>query len=461
MESITSMEKKQNNPLGDEQIGKLLLRFSIPCIMSLLVSSLYNIVDQIFIGQGVGYLGNAATNVVYPVTVIALGFSLLIGDGCAAKFSITLGEGDVKSGKHAIGNSIVLITVIGVIISLIGFLFTDQILYFFGATKNCIDYAREYLQIILIGIPFYMFTSGMNAVIRADGSPRYSMISMVIGAVINLILDPVMIFCFNWGVTGAAIATIIGQIVSCLLTIAYFIHPKSFRLDASSFRFNLRLLSQVCLLGISSFITQISIVIVCAVTNHIMIKYGVKSEFGADIPLSVIGIVMKVFSIVVSIVVGIAVGGQPIAGYNYGARKYERVLKTYRLVLIASAFVGAISMLLFELIPEVIINIFGSESETYTRFAVLCFRIYLGGILLGSIQKASCIFLQSIGKPAKATLLSLSRDIFFLIPAVIILPIRYGIVGALWSAPIADVLSIILTFVLVSTECRAIGRRKL
>lgn len=460
MESQTNVAP--GNPLGNEKIGKLLLRFSVPCILSLLVSALYNIVDQIFIGQGVGYLGNAATNVVYPVTVIALGFSLLIGDGCAAKYSISLGMGDREVGRHAIGNSIIAITLVGIIISAVGFLFTDKILYFFGATENCIGYARDYLRVILLGIPFYMFTSGMNAVIRADGSPRYSMISMAIGAVLNLILDPIAIFWLHWGVTGAAVATVIGQVVSCLFTLAYFRHPKSFRLDKTAFGPNFKLLGQVGLLGISSFITQIAIVVVCAVTNNIMVKYGVQSEFGADIPLSVIGIVMKVFSIVVSIVVGIAVGGQPIAGFNYGAKKYGRVLKTYRLVVSAAAAVGAVAMLLFELYPEALISVFGSESEIYTRFAVLCFRVYLGGILLGSVQKASCIFLQSIGKPLKATLLSLSRDIIFLIPAVIILPRYYGIVGALWSAPLADVLSIILTVILVSIEYRKIsaaGRR--
>lgn len=457
METQTNAGGMPGNPLGSEKIGKLLLKFSVPCIMSLLVSALYNIVDQIFIGQGVGYLGNAATNVVYPVTVIALGFSLLIGDGCAAKFSISLGKGDSETGKRAIGNSIISITVIGILISIIGFLFTDRILYFFGATENCIDYAREYLRVILLGIPFYMFTSGINAVIRADGSPRYSMISMVIGAVLNLILDPVAIFLLDWGVTGAAVATVIGQVVSCIFTLVYFRNPKNFRLNKYSFKPNFKLLGRVSLLGISSFITQISIVVVCAVTNNVMVKYGVQSEFGADIPLSVIGIVMKVFSIVVSVVVGIAVGGQPIAGFNYGAKKYDRVLKTYRLVIIAAATVGAIAMLLFELFPKALISVFGSEGETYTKFAVLCFRIYLGGILPGSIQKASCIFLQSIGKPVKATLLSLSRDIIFLIPAVIILPMYYGIVGALWSAPLADILAIILTVILVSAEYKKLS----
>lgn len=460
MDTQTNSDAIKGNFLGTERISRLLIKFSIPCILSLLVSALYNIVDQIFIGQGVGYLGNAATNVVYPVTVIALGFSLLIGDGCAAKYSISLGKGDRESGKSAIGNSIIAITLLSIVISVLGFIFTDKILYFFGATENCFDYAKSYLQIILIGIPFYMFTSGMNAVIRADGSPKYSMISMVIGAVLNLILDPVTIFIFHWGVTGAAAATVVGQLVSCVLTVAYFFKPKSFKLDAGSFKFKFKKFGNICTLGISSFITQISIVVVCAVTNNVIVKYGVQSEYGADIPLSVIGIVMKVFSIVISIVVGIAVGGQPIAGFNYGAKKYKRVLNTYKAVVLSCAIVGLIATLTFELMPKVLISLFGDGGETYTKFAVLCFRIYLGGIFFGCIQKSSCIFLQSIGKPIKATILSLSRDIIFLIPLVIVLPMYFGIEGALWSAPIADVLSIILTVILIAGELKKLVKKE-
>lgn len=442
------------NPLENEKIEKLLLRFSIPCIMAMLVNALYNIVDQVFIGQGVGYLGNAATNVVFPVTAVSLGFALLVGDGCAAKYSLLMGNGDNESGVKVIGNSMILIIIISIIIATIGYCFTDSILYFFGATDNCIEYARIYLRIILAGIPFYMFSSGMNSVIRADGSPQYGMLSMLAGAITNLILDPIAIFVLHWGVKGAAIATIIGQIISCTITIIYFFHPKTFKLSKDVFRFRPRLVVNSCSLGMSSFITQFSIVAICAVTNNIIVKYGPESEFGADIPLSVIGIVMKVFSIVIAIIVGISVGAQPILGYNYGAKKYGRVLETYKIVIIACAIVGAIATLLFEFAPNAIISIFGSEGETYNKFAVLCFRIYLGGILFCCIQKSSSIFLQSIGKPVKATLLSLSREIFIQIPTVIILPMYYGIIGALWSAPISDVVSVILTGIFIVSECK-------
>lgn len=455
------MQSNNSSYLGESKIKGLLLKFSIPSILSLLVSALYNIVDQIFIGQGVGYLGNAATNVVYPITVIGLGFALLLGDGCASKLSISLGAGDKESGPKTIGNGIIAMTIISLLIVLFGFLFTDQILYLFGATDTCLDYARDYFRIIVCGMPFYMLSSGLASVIRADGSPKYSMLTMVVGAIINIICDPIAIFALNLGVSGAAFATILGQFVSFVMAIAYFFHTKSFKFNKKSFLFNGRLLFSAVLLGISSFITQISIVIVCAITNNLMVKYGVNSEYGSDIPLSVIGIVMKVFAIVISIIVGIAVGGQPIIGFNYGAKKYDRVLNTFKIIIISCTIIGLIATLIFELFPEVIINIFGSENEAYTKFALLTFRIWLSCILFTCLQKASCIFLQSIGKPVQAILLSLSRDTIFLIPGVIILPIYFGIEGILYAAPIADVLSIIVTSIIVVIECKKIKKEEL
>ncbi|MFA6755874.1 MAG: MATE family efflux transporter [Bacilli bacterium] len=449
-------EKKSEMLLGTEKISKLLLRFSIPCIMSLLVSALYNIVDQIFIGQGVGYLGNAATNVVFPITVIGLGFALLIGDGAAAKLSLCLGKGDKESGPKTIANSIILMLIISFLIMLFGYIFTDNLLYLFGATDNCIGYARDYYRIILAGMPFYMLSSGLASVIRADGSPRYSMILMVVGAIINIICDPIAIFVFNWGVVGVAYATILGQLVSFVLAIIYFWHTKTFKFNKDCFKPHLSLLGSSLLLGISSFITQISIVLVAITTNNMIGKYGANSEYGVDIPLSVIGIVMKVFSIVVSIIVGISVGGQPIIGYNYGAKKYKRVLGTYKKVIISCGIVGLVATIIFEAFPQAIISIFGSESETYNKFATLCFRFYLSGICLTCLQKSSCIFLQAVGKPVKSILLSLSRDTLFLIPAVTILPIFYGIDGVMYSAPVADVLAIIVTSILIFIEYKKI-----
>ena len=434
---MTETKRDANAYLASEPIGRLLLKFSVPCVLSMLVSALYNIVDQIFIGQSVGYLGNAATNVVYPFTVAALALALLVGDGSAAKLSLSLGSGDKETSHKCIGNGILATVIIGLLLTVTGFLFTDQILRLFGVTEASYPYAREYMEVILLGIPFYIFASGMNAAIRADGSPAYSMFSTVIGAVLNLILDPVAIFVFHMGVRGAAIATVIGQVVSCFVTILYFRKPKSFRFSKASFLPAGRLLGQIGQLGISSFITQIAIVIVMSVSNNMIGLKGPQSIYGADIPLSVVGIVMKVFGIVIAFSVGIAVGGQPIAG---------------------NAVIGIIATLLFEFCPQVIVSLFGSESGLYNEYANMCFRIFLGGILLCCVQKASSIFLQSIGKPVKATVLSLSRDVVFLVPGVILLSMAFGVTGMLWAAPIADVLSLILTIILVSHEYKCLKR---
>lgn len=458
---MTETKKTQNYYLAAEPIGKLLLKFSVPCVLSMLVSALYNIVDQIFIGQSVGYLGNAATNVVYPFTVVALALALLIGDGTAALLSLSLGRKDDKTSHRCVGVGIILTVLTGLLLALAGFLFIDQILNLFGVTQASYPYAREYMKVILLGIPFYMFTSGMNSPIRADGAPGYAMISMVLGAVLNLILDPIAIFVFHMGVRGAAIATVVGQVASCLMTALYFRMPKTFCFRKDSFRPTGKIIKKICQLGVSSLITQMAIVIIISVANNMIVLYGAESPYGADIPLSVVGIVMKVFGIVIAFSVGIAVGGQPIIGYNYGAGNYRRAFATYRLILAANAVVGLAAMLLFECCPQMIVNLFGSESGLYNEYADLCFRIFLGGILLCCLQKASSIFLQSIGKPVKATLLSLSRDVVFLVPGVVILSYVGGVTGMLWAAPIADVLAFLTTIVLVGAEYRQTKRLSL
>lgn len=458
MSQTTQTTQNANAYLGTAPIGKLLLKFSVPCVLSMLVSALYNIVDQIFIGQSIGYLGNAATNVVYPFTVIALALALLIGDGSAASLSLSLGSGDKEVSHKCIGNGIVLSVLVSLVLTAVGFLFTDPILRLFGVTEASYGYAWDYMRIILAGIPFYVFTSGMNAAIRADGAPGYSMFATVLGAVINLILDPVAIFVLGMGVKGAAIATIIGQIASCVMTVLYFRKPKSFTFSRASFRLNGSIVKRTVQLGISSFITQLAIVVIISVANNMIGITGPASVYGADIPLSAVGIVMKVFGIVIAFSVGIAIGGQPIIGYNFGAGNYKRVFATYRCVILANIVVGAISMLLFELCPQAVVRLFGSESELYNEYANMCFRIFLGGILLCCIQKASSIFLQAIGNPVKSTILSLSRDVVFLVPGVIILAELSGVTGMLWAAPIADILAFILTVFLVRSEYKAINR---
>lgn len=443
------MNTNSNNYLAKESIGKLMIKFSVPCIMSLLVSALYNIVDQIFIGRGVGYLGNGATNVVFPITIISLAIALLVGDGCAAYLSICQGRKDSESAHKCVGNAVLIILLSSIILTVLFIVLKDKILWGFGATENNISYADEYFKYLVIGIPFYMFTNAMNSVIRADGSPQFAMLSTLLGCIINIILDPIAIFVLNWGMMGAAVATITGQIVSALLAAYYLFHTKTFKFKRSSFNPNVNLLKRIIPLGISSFLTQVSIVLIMGVMNNVLVSYGAVSKYGADIPLTVVGIVMKVFQIVISIVVGIAVGAQPIVGYNYGAGLTDRVKKVFKTMLLAELCVGIVSMICFECFPLQIIGIFGSEDGLYNEFAVLAFRLYLSTIALCCIQKSTSIFLQSLGKPVLSMGLSLLRDFVLSVPLVLLLPIKLGVTGALFSAPIADVISfIVVIFIL-------------
>lgn len=435
---------QKSNYLGTESIGKLMVKFSVPCIMSLLVSALYNIVDQIFIGRGVGYLGNGATNIVFPITVIALAFALFIGDGCAAYLSICQGRKDAESAHKSVGNAVVLIIVLGILFTGLLAVLRDPFLQAFGATEANLPYAVEYFDYILIGIPFYMFGNSLNSLIRADGSPQFAMFSTLIGAVINVILDPIAIFVFHMGMRGAALATIAGQIVTAILALWYLYHTKTFHLKKSSFDIRSGLLKKILPLGISSFLTQVSIVIVMAAMNNTMVTYGAQSKYGEDIPLTVIGIVMKVFQIVIAIVVGIAAGSQPIVGYNYGAGNYGRVKQILKNMMLAEGIVGAVSMLVFEVFPMQLIGIFGSESDLYNEYAVYAFRIYLGTIVLCCLQKAMSIFLQSLGKPVLSTGLSLLRDFVLIIPLILGFGFQMGVMGPLYAAPVADGISFIV-----------------
>lgn len=437
------MNQNSNHYLAEEKISTLMCKFSIPCILSLLVSSLYNIVDQIFIGRGVGYLGNGATNVVFPITVIALAIALLVGDGCAAFLSICQGKKDTENAHKSVGNAIILIIFVSIILATLFFVMKESILHAFGATENNISYAREYFDYIVIGIPFFMFGNSLNSIIRADGSPKFAMISTLVGCIINVILDPIAIFILGWGMKGAAIATISGQIVTALLACYYLFHIKSCSLKRESFQVYGKLLKCILPLGISSFLTQISIVIIMATMNNTLVHYGAISKYGADIPLTVVGIVMKVFQIVIAVVVGIAAGVQPIVGYNYGAGKYKRVKQIYIAMIKAECVVALVALICFEVFPLQITNIFGSEDGLYNEFAVIAFRIYLCTIILCCIQKATSIFLQSLGKSFLSLSLSLLRDFILSVPLILLLPKMFGITGTLYSAPIADIISCI------------------
>ncbi len=442
--------EKNNKFLGEEKITKLLFKFSIPCILSLLISSLYNIVDQIFIGHSsLGYLGNAATGVVYPITIIAVAFAWCFGDGAAAYLSLCQGRGDTKNAHQAIGNSLIITFVTSILFLILGFIFKDKLLYLFGASSKSIKLARDYYTIILSGIPIYMLGNSMNGIMRADGSPKFSMLATTIGAITNIILDPIFIFGFNWGIKGAAYATVIGQIATLIISVIYYLKPQTFKLIKASFKINFSIFKNVIKLGISTFITQISIVIISLVCNIMLAKYGAQSKYGADIPIAVIGIAMKVFSIVINIIVGIILGAQPIFGYNYGARNIARVKETFKKVVIASLIVGVFFTAIFELCPRLIISIFGTNDSLYLEFAVLTFRLFLMLVTFTCLIKMSSIFFQAVGNPVKSAIASLARDILFFVPLVLILPKYIGIKGVLLASPIADFLGIIVTIILI------------
>lgn len=443
--------ESNNKYLGKEKISKLLLKSSIPCILSLLISSLYNIVNQIFIGNSeLGYLGNAATSIVFPITIISVAFAWAIGDGSAAFLSLCQGRKDTKNAHIAIGNGILINFIISIIFVILGFIFMNNLLFLFGASKVTLPIAVDYFRIILIFIPVYMMANGMNAIIRADGSPGFSMASTLVGAITNIILDPIFIFVFKWGIAGAAWATVIGQCLSLIVSIIYFLKPKTFKLSWNSFKINLGIFSNVIKLGVSTFITQMSIVIISLVCNITLAKYGATSKYGADNPIAVIGICMKVFTIVINIAVGIILGAQPILGYNYGAKQYDRVRKTFKLVITSTVIVGLISMAIFELCPEIIIKMFGTESDLYMEFATKTFRIFLFFIVFTCTIKVSSIFFQAVGNPIKASIVSLARDIICFVPLVIILPNFMGVEGALYAAPVADLIGIVITVVLLT-----------
>ena len=446
---------EQENILGKEKIGKLILKFSIPCIVSMLVNSLYNIVDQIFIGQGVGYLGNGATNVVFPLVMIGLAFSLMFGDGASAYLSLKLGEKKKKEAETGIGNGILLSTIVSIFFCIITLIFLPQFLKLFGCTDNLRDFAMTYGKIIAIGFPFSMIGTTLNSIIRADGSPKYAMFSMVTGAILNTILDPIFIFVFHKGVAGAAIATVISQVLTFALNVAYIKRFKSIKLSRESFKLKAGVCRKVSMLGISSFITQMSIVCVMTAENNLLGKYGANSKYGAEIPITVLGIVMKINQILNSIIIGIAAGSQPILGYNYGAKKYDRVKKTLKIVLGSSLVISAIAFILFQTIPDKLILIFGSGDAKYMEFACLAFRTYLLLCICNGVQIPSGIFFQAIGKSTKSAILSLSRQIVILIPAMIILSSIYGIIGVLSAGPVADGLSFVLAVILLVKETKS------
>ncbi|MGM9970966.1 MAG: cytidylate kinase family protein [Anaeroplasmataceae bacterium] len=455
------MNQEKSQFLGTEKIGKLMVKFSVPCVLSLLVSALYNIIDQIFIGNSeLSTLGNAATGVVFPIFIIAQAFAWCFGDGCAAYLNICQGKKDTESAHKAIGTGMMITLLASIILMAVFFPIKKQLLTLFGASENSIDMAVEYFNIILAFFPIYMLSNMMNAVIRADGSPSWSMASMAIGAIINIILDPIFIFGLHLGMKGAALATVIGQVVSFGISFIYFFHTKTFKLTIKSFIPCFKAFSGALKLGVSSFITQITIVIISLVCNIMLAKYGAMSHYGVDIPIAIIGIESKVFTVVINIVVGIVLGCQPIIGYNIGAKNYSRVKQLYKSILICTIVIGLFFTILFETIPHAVVGIFGNPTnipnpEDYWVFAEKTFRIFLSLVTFTCIIKMTSIFFQAVGKPLQAIISSMIRDIICFIPLILILPIFFGIEGILFAAPIADFIGMtvatILTIMFIRT----------
>jgi len=454
-----------NQYLGTERIGKLMRRYAVPCIISLLVGALYNIVDQIFIANAsyLGSYGNAANTVVFPLTVVALAIAVMIGDGCCAFVSMALGRGEADRAKRSVGNAVVLSVGSGVALTAVYLLFMDSLIAMFGGTVNeeTFRYSQEYFFYIALGVPFYMFGQAMNPVIRADGNPRFAMVSTLAGAVINIILDPIFIFVFHWGMMGAAVATVIGQVATAALAVWYLFHMKIIKPARGDFALRRDVCARTLTLGVTSFLSQISLVAAMAAINNMLRKYGaLDAVFGqeqyAQIPMAVVGIVMKFFQIVISIVVGMAAGCIPIVGYNMGAEKRQRVRALFTRLLIAEALVGAAALVLAEGFPRQLIVLFGAANESayYTEFAVKAFRVYLCMMVLACVNKACFIFLQAVGKALTSTLLSMFREVVFGVGFALLLPVFFGLDGVLYSMPVSDVLTFALAAVIIARTYR-------
>ena len=450
------MEGRSNSFLETERTGVLMRRYAVPCVISLLVAALYNIVDQIFIANAdyLGSYGNAANTVVYPLTVVALAFAVMIGDGCCAFVSISLGAKNASDAHKSIGSAVVMSAGIGILIMALYLAFMDPIITMFGGRVNDETFAlsREYMFWIALGIPFYVFGQAMNPVIRSDGSPKFAMASTLAGALINLILDPVFIYVMRWGMMGAAVATVLGQVATAALAIWYLCHMKAVKLSKGSFRPHVKLMRRYIPLGICSFLAQISLVCSMAAMQNMLIKYGAldpiysQAQY-AQIPMAVIGIVMKFLQIVISIAIGTAAGCIPIVGYNVGAGRSDRAKLLFKQLLTVEAIVGAIALFIVELFPDKLIALFGAanESSYYADYAIRAFRVYLCMIVLATVNKATFIYLQSLGKALLSTMLSMVRELVFGVGLSILLPQFFGLDGVLYSMPVADVLTFIIS----------------
>ena len=446
--------EKQENPLGTRPLGKLLFSLAVPAIIANVVNALYNVVDQIFIGQGVGTLGNAATSVSFPLTTICMALGLMIGLGSASGFNLELGRKHEDKAKRIAGTAVGTLVLCGVLLCVVVRVFLQPLLVLFGATENILPYAETYAGITSLGIPFLLFSTGTNPLVRADRSPRYSMAAIVIGAVLNTILDPIFIFVCDWGIAGAAWATVISQVLSAIILACYFPRFRSVHFEAKDFVPHPQELWIIVKLGFNSFIFQFSNLLVQVTLNNTLRVYGEQSVYGADTPIAVAGIVMKINVIFTALIIGLINGAQPICSYNYGAKKYTRVRQTVKLFLTAAVIISTVVWAVFELFPQPILSLFGSggEDELYMTYAVRFMRVFLFFVFLNGVQICSATFFPSIGKAAKGAALSFAKQVLFLIPLILILPHFFGLDGVMYAQPISDLLSFLLAVAFLADE---------
>ena len=451
------MNTNEVNPLAEAPIGKLLLKYAIPSVIALVVNALYNIVDQIFIGWGVGTLGNSATNVIFPINMVVTALSLLIGDGGAAYLSLQLGSGKKEKAQKGVNNTLSWLIIVGIVVFILCSIFLRPLTSILGATTDNLPYALAYGRIVIIGFPFVVIGSGLCSVIRSDGSPHITMIGMIIGCLSNVVLDALFVLGFNWGMEGAALATIIGQIINFAICIWYIPRFKTVKISLQDMKPEFEMLKKISSLGISSFISQFAVAVIMAVINYYLVKCGTASEYGPDIPLAAFGIVMKFNTILVAVVTGIGTGAQPIVGFNYGAGNYKRVKKTFSSAAIIATIVAIICFIIFQVFPYQLTAMFGEQGELYTQFSVMSFRIFTLLCFVNGFQIVTAIFFQSIGKPIISGVISFSRQIIFLIPATMIWCACIGLNGVLWAGPTADALAFILALVLIIWEMKQIN----
>ncbi len=454
-------EQAKTNPLGTEKVSGLMLKFSIPSIIAMVIGAVYNIVDQLFIGHAVGTLGNAATNVVFTLTPSRVAQARLFGIGGASCFNLTMGRNDPKKAVHYIGNSLVLLVGSGVLLCIFTQIFMTPLLHAFGTPDEVFPYAVNYLRITAIGFPFLILTTGGGHLIRADASPKIAMACSLTGAVLNTVLDAVFVLGFQWGMRGAALATIIGQIVSGIMVIVYMRGFKTVPLHASHLQLRGEYVRHIVSIGLASFTNQISMMVVQIVMNNSLTYYGALSVYGEAIPLACSGIIMKVYQIFFTVIIGLAQGAQPIESFNYGAKLYQRVLEAYRSALLIGGIISVASFVVFRLFPRQILELFGSNTEEYFEFGVMFFEIFMFFTWLNFLQPITSSFFTAIGKPRKGVFLSLTRQLIFILPLILILPIWFGIMGLLYSAPIADLLSAAVTLLMVRVEFKEMKKLEL